>query len=70
MILAGQRRSGKTVLAINILCYLTEKYHYANVFLFSDTAQIEANGSFKFMKKECMFSNKDISADIPVIMKY
>lgn len=46
IVVAGMRRTGKSVLAVNVLKHLTDLYVYDNIMLFSSTATIEVNGSF------------------------
>ncbi|KAL4469120.1 hypothetical protein ABPG72_005890 [Tetrahymena utriculariae] len=70
ILIAGQRRSGKTVLAIHLLYYLTQKYEYHSIVLFSDTAAIETNGSFQFLNKSLIFESKEMDEVIPKLMKY
>ena len=51
ILIAGQRRCCKSVLAVNLLKCMTEMYDYKAIVLISDTAHIEANRSFDFLDK-------------------
>nr|AAL73466.1 putative ATPase [Tetrahymena thermophila] len=70
ILIAGQRRSGKTVLCINLLLYLTEKYSYQSIILFSDTGGIETNSAFDFIDKNFIFESRQLDEIIPKLMKY
>ena len=68
ILIAGQRRCGKSVLAVNLLKYMTEMYDYKAIVLISDTAHIEVNGSFDFLDKKLIFKGNKMNEVIPKIL--
>ena len=43
ILIAGKRREGKSIFALNRIKYLTDLYKYYCIFLFSDTYEVENN---------------------------
>ena len=50
---------------MNLLKYMTEMYDYKAIVLISDTAHIEANGSFDFLDKKLIFKGNKMDEVIP-----
>lgn len=46
MLISGSRRSGKSVLAVNILYRLLNEFEYYNVILISETGKLDNNCSY------------------------
>ena len=65
ILIAGQRRCGKSVLAVNLLKYMTEMYDYKAIVSISDSAHIEANGSFDFLDKKLIFKGNKMDEVTP-----
>ena len=57
--------AGKSVLCKNLIWYLTNKYTYTNIFLFSETFQIESDSSYKYViKNSCAFNSEQFEIKI------
>ena len=55
ILIAGARRTGKTVLAIHLIKHLTKLFDYDDIILISNTAEIEVNGLFNFVNPKKRF---------------
>ena len=60
--IAGARRTGKTVLAIHLIKHLTKLFDYDDIILISNTAEIEVNGLFNFVNPKKKFLPEDQDA--------
>jgi len=49
---------------------MTEMYDYKAIVLISDTAHIEANGSFDFLDKKLIFKGNKMDEVIPKILEF
>ena len=59
VLIAGARRTGKTVLAIHLIKHLTKLFDYDDIILISNTAEIEVNGLFNFVNPKKKFLPED-----------
>ena len=59
VLIAGARRTGKTVLAVHLIKHLTKIFDYDDIVLISNTAEIEVNGLFDFINPKKRFLPKD-----------
>jgi len=49
---------------------MTELYDYKSIILISDTAHIEANGSFDFVDRKLIFKGNKMDEIIPKILDF
>ena len=70
-LITGKRRSGKSVLILNLLHLLTNKYQYDFIMLISDTAKDNKKCVFKeLIDKSMIFTSEQMDDKINKVLKY
>ena len=59
IIIAGARRTGKSVLAVHLIKHLAKIFDDDDIVLISNTDEIEVNGSFDFINPKKKFLPQD-----------
>ena len=67
ILICSKRASGKTVLNIDLIKNLLDKYEYNNVILFSQTAQF--NKDYDFLDRDLIFKCDDMDDKLSKILK-
>jgi hypothetical protein len=67
ILICSKRASGKTVLNIDLIKNLLDKYEYDNVILFSQTAQF--NKDYDFLDRDLIFKCDDMDDKLSKILK-
>lgn len=69
MIIA-KRRLGKTILALNLIKFLTDTYSYHCIILFSDTIHVENNNAFEFIDRRFCFHSSLMDIKIEKLIDF
>ena len=69
--ISGSRRSGKSILAVNIISRLLNEFDYHFIVLISETGHIDVNGSYKnIVDKKMIFTSDKMDEILTKIIKY
>jgi hypothetical protein len=69
-LIIAKRRAGKSILGLNLIKHLTDKYDYSCIILFSDTFEVENNKAFNSIDPKCCFHSNLIDEKIEKLINY